>query len=229
MKRLVICCDGTWNGSDARGGRALTNVRKLWEFVRARDHGGVEQVKRYYAGVGTRRFEWLRGGALGWGLSKTITDAYRECVTLFEPGDELFLFGFSRGAYTARSLAGLIRNAGLLKREHLGQLDAAYEMYRDRSDRTHPRSPAAAEFRARFSHATRIRFIGVWDTVGSLGIPKIGMGLVNALFRWRWSFHDVDLSTWVDHAYQALAIDERRGPFSPTIWKQQADARNQTV
>lgn len=229
MKRLVICCDGTWNGSDTREDRAPTNVRKLWELVRARDDAGVSQVKRYYAGVGVRRFERLRGGALGWGLSRTIKEAYRDCATEFEPGDELFLFGFSRGAYTARSLAGLIRNAGLLTREHLGQLDAAYELYRDRSDQSHPRSAAAAEFRTRFSHETRIKCVGVWDTVGSLGIPKIGLGLANALFRWRWSFHDVELSTSVDHGYQALAVDERRGPFSPTLWTQRADAGTQTI
>ena len=227
MKRIVICCDGTWNSND-RADKA-TNVWKLCGLVLPRDGAGVEQAKRYYAGVGSRRFERFRGGALGWGLSRNIEGAYVDLVGLFEPGDELFLFGFSRGAYTTRSLAGLIRNAGILKPEHVDQADAAYELYRDRDPRTAPRSDTATEFRRRFSHETRIRFIGVWDTVGSLGIPKIGLGLVNALFRWRWAFHDVELSTAVDFAYQALAVDERRGPFRPAIWRQRPDAVGQTL
>lgn len=227
MKRIVICCDGTWNSSDQTDAR--TNVQKLWDFVREADDQGVPQARRYYPGVGTRWGEWLRGGALGWGLSWNVTEAYRECVALFEPGDQLFLFGFSRGAYTARSLAGLIRNSGIVRREHPDQLDAAYELYRDRKETSRPRRHEAVEFRQRYSHETRITFIGVWDTVGSLGIPKIGMGIVNALFRDRWNFHDVDLSTTVDFAYQALAIDERRGLFSPTVWKQQPNVQNQTL
>lgn len=227
MKRIVLCCDGTWNSNDKSD--KATNVWKLCGLVLPRDGAGVEQAKRYYEGVGSRRFERFRGGALGWGLSRTIQNAYLDLVQLFAPGDELFLFGFSRGAYTARSLGGLIRNAGILKREHAGQADAAYELYRDRDPGSAPRGKLAQDFRSRFSHETRIRFIGVWDTVGSLGIPKIGLGLVNALFRWRRSFHDVDLSTTVDFAYQALAIDERRGPFRPAIWRQQPDAVGQTV
>lgn len=226
MKRIVICCDGTWNSSDKEN--SLTNVRKLWEFVRPHDGQGHRQMPLYFPGLGVSALERLQGG-LGWGLSQNVREAYHECVARFDPGDELFLFGFSRGAYTARSVAGLIRNSGMLKRAHLDQLDAAYELYRRRGERTGPRTAPAIEFRKKFSHETRIKLIGVWDTVGSLGIPTIAMGLANVLFRGRWSFHDVELSTWVDFAYQALAIDERRGPFRPTIWKQRPDAVNQTL
>lgn len=231
MKRIAICCDGTWNSADHKddkGRLAVTNVRKIFELMG--EPSGV-QISRYYSGVGSKAGERARGGALGWGLSATISEAYQQCVRDFEPGDELFLFGFSRGAYTARSLAGFIRNSGLLKREHLtdGRVDAAYELYRDRGADSHPNSARAKEFRAQWSNETRIKFIGVWDTVGSLGIPKIGMGLVNLAFRDRWSFHDVDLSTSVDLAYHAVAIDECRGPFTPTLWQQQPGAVGQIM
>ena len=87
----------------------------------------------------------------------------------YEPGDELFLLGFSRGAFTARSTAGLVRKAGILKHENASRIDQAYKLYRDRL--THPRGVEAQLFRRTYSHETRIRFIGVWDTVGALGIP----------------------------------------------------------
>jgi uncharacterized protein (DUF2235 family) len=231
MKRIAVCCDGTWNSADHKddnGRLAVTNVRKIFELMR--EASGV-QIRRYYAGVGSKVGERARGGALGWGLSATISEAYQQCVRDFEPGDELFVFGFSRGAYTARSLAGFIRSSGLLKREHLtdARVDEAYELYRDRTSDSHPDSPRAREFRARWCNETRIKFIGVWDTVGSLGIPKIGMGLANMAFRDRWSFHDVELSTFVDFAYHAVAIDECRGPFTPTLWCQQPGAVGQTM
>ncbi|HEY7517179.1 MAG TPA: DUF2235 domain-containing protein [Methylomirabilota bacterium] len=231
MKRIAICCDGTWNSADRtddQGRLAVTNVRKIFEVMR--EASGV-QIRRYYAGVGSKAGERALGGVLGWGLSAAISEAYQQCVRDFDPGDELFLFGFSRGAYTARSLAGFIRNSGLLKREYLtdARVDEAYELYRDRTSESHPNSPRAREFRARWCHETRIKFIGVWDTVGSLGIPKIGMGLINMAFSDRWSFHDVDLSTFVDFAYHAVAIDERRGPFTPTLWRQQPGAVGQTM
>jgi uncharacterized protein (DUF2235 family) len=173
-------------------------------------------------GVGTTRGERIRGGAFGFGLSRDIRDTYRFLVQNFEPGDELFFFGFSRGAFTARSTVGLIRNSGILGREHADRVDEAYALYRSRSSQTHPRSVEAL-FRRSYSHETRIRFIGVWDTVGALGVPLSGLRLLNLINR-RWQFHHTDLSTTVDGAFQALAIDEKRGPFQPTIWAQQAHA-----
>jgi uncharacterized protein (DUF2235 family) len=144
-------------------------------------------------------------------------------VDHYHVGDEIFLFGFSRGAYTVRSVVGLIRNCGLLRRRHAGKLDQAYALYRDRSDASHPRAVEAELFRRSFAREVRIRFLGVWDTVGALGIPVElpGIQLVNT----RWQFHDVKLSTSVDNAFQALAIDERRKPFTPAVWEQQPGAR----
>ena len=227
-KRLVLCCDGTWNTPDQEvGGQPCpTNVTKLALAVADTGADGMEQRIAYQRGVGTTRRERLRGGAFGFGLSRVVRDSYRFLVENFEPDDELFLFGFSRGAYTARSTAGLVRNAGILRREHVDRIDEAYALYRDRG--MHPRGVESELFRRSYSHETRIRCIGVWDTVGALGIPLNGLRWVNAFNR-RWEFHDTTLSTTVDAAFQALAIDETRGPFEPALWKQQEDAGDQRL
>ena len=221
-KRLVVCCDGTWDTKDQKGGgRSPTNVTRLYDNVAQRDADGVWQRTYYHPGVGTSPGERIIGGAFGFGLSDDVKDAYRFIVRSFEPGDELFFFGFSRGAFTARSTAGLVRNAGVLRPKEIGRVDEAYELYRNRL--AHPRSPEAQRFRDAYSYETRIRFIGVWDTVGALGIPLSGLRWVNFVNR-RWQFHDTDLSTTVDSAFQAIAVDEKRQSFKPTIWKQQPDA-----
>ncbi|MDQ4146150.1 MAG: DUF2235 domain-containing protein [Pseudomonadota bacterium] len=231
-KRLVICSDGTWNIPDRkdRGRVCPSNVAKMALAVAPRDPQGVEQQVFYNKGVGTGAFDRLRGGAFGWGLSKNIQDVYRFIVERYELGDEIFLFGFSRGAYTVRSAAGLIRNCGVLKREHKGKVVEAYNLYRRRDDASHPTGVEAQLFRRQFSTEVRIRFIGVWDTVGALGIP---VGIPWLPVSWlhfinkRWEFHDVKLSTFVDNAYHALAIDEKRPQFTPTLWEQQPDAQSQ--
>jgi uncharacterized protein (DUF2235 family) len=226
MKRLVICCDGTWGTPDQFDEfhtPVPTNVTKLAECVADTDDQGIEQRMFYNPGVGTGAFDHLLGGAFGVGLSQKIKDAYMFIVDTFANDDELFLFGFSRGAYTARSLAGLIRNSGVLRRQYASRLEDAYELYRDRSNATHPRSTQARLFRSTYSHVPRIKFIGVWDTVGALGIPDLKLPTPTVVSD-RWKFHDVDLSTTVDFAYHALALDERRKPFEPTLWDQQDDA-----
>jgi uncharacterized protein (DUF2235 family) len=229
-KRLVIYCDGTWNRPDetSHGQPCPTNVWKLYVATAKRDAVGIEQCAYYHKGVGTGRFDHWRGGAFGVGLSSNVRHAYRFVAENFDEGDELFLLGFSRGAYTARSLAGLIRNSGILRRDELHRVDEAYALYRHRGKP--PASEEAREFRAKFAveAETPIRFIGVWDTVGALGIPLSGIGLISVVNR-RWQFHDVTLSRTVRSAFQALAIDERRRPFKPTLWEQQADAVDQEL
>lgn len=227
-KRLVICCDGTWNSPDqVRGnGPAPTNVVKMALAVAPFDSAGREQRTLYHRGIGTHRWERVRGGVFGFGLSRDVRNVYRFLVRNFEPGDEIFLFGFSRGAYIARSAAGLVRNCGILRAEQADRLDEAYALYRSRAGRTNPRAIEAQLFRRSYAHETRIRFIGVWDTVGALGIPFSGLRLVNLINR-RWQFHDTELSPDIDAAYQALAIDERRGPFRPAIWTHSGDADGQ--
>lgn len=221
-KNLIVCCDGTWNLADQP---SKTNVTKLALAVRPPADGGAGQRVFYGRGVGTRRWERLRGGAFGMGLSRNVLDAYRFVVDAYEPGDQLYLFGFSRGAFTARSLAGLVRNSGILRRENAHRVKDAWALYRDRTEK--PSGTAAALFRQAYAYETGIRFIGVWDTVGALGIPVLGprwLKPVVASANRRWAFHDTELSSWVRSACQALAIDEQRTPFIPTLWHQQPGA-----
>ena len=222
-KRLVVCCDGTWNTPDKwkDGGYAITNVAVVALGIPPVGADGRKQMVYYSKGVGTGKFDILRGGIFGWGLSRNIKEAYAFLIRCYEPGDDLFLFGFSRGAYTVRSLSGLIRNSGLLKRDFEEKIDEAYELYRRPGNTGKPRSNEMELFRKSFSHNAHIHFIGVWDTVGALGVPM----LINIPFlSRRWTFHDVKLSTQVDNAFHSLAIDEHRKPFTPTLWEQQTDS-----
>lgn len=223
MTRLVVCCDGTWNLPDQV---SPTNVAKLALGLADASVDGVGQALYYHRGVGTSRWERLTGGAFGLGLSRNVRDCYRFVVECYEPGDQLYFFGFSRGAFTARSTVGLIRNAGILRREHTNRIDDAYRLYRSRDPVRAPTGLEAELFRRSFAHDNvRIHFIGVWDTVGALGIP----GLPPRIARGRWGFHDTKLSSYVDFAYQALAIDEQRRPFRATLWQRQEHANEQIL
>jgi uncharacterized protein (DUF2235 family) len=234
-KRLVVCCDGTWNTPDEmrENHEICTNVAKFAVAVASSDALGREQRMFYDTGVGTASgLNPLVGGAFGYGLSQKVIESYMFVVDNFDPGDELFILGFSRGAYTARSTAGLIRSVGVLKRSNAGRIYQAYALYRDRSNTLAPRTREATLFRQSFSTETRIKFIGVWDTVGSLGIPKLINLPIGASSKIplpslssHWDFHDVTLSSYVDNAYHALALDEHRKPFTPTLWNQQTDLK----
>jgi uncharacterized protein (DUF2235 family) len=223
VKRIAIFCDGTWNRPDqVHHGRACpTNVVKLHRVLPETGADGIQQVAFYEEGVGTGRWERLRGGMFGLGLSANVRKCHAFLTDHYEPGDDLYLFGFSRGAFTARSLAGLIGNSGIVKPEHRDGLTEAYKIYQDRSDpKQKPSGETAQAFRDAYCHDNvPIRFIGVFDTVGALGIPL----RVAALTK-RWSFHDVRLGMHVRTACHALAIDERRGAFLPTLWEQQDGA-----
>jgi uncharacterized protein (DUF2235 family) len=241
-KRIVIACDGTWNRPDQlhHGEITPSNVTKLALAV-ADDDGGTEQCVFYERGVGTGgAVDRIGGGAVGIGLSQNVLAPYRYLAEHYVPGDDLYLLGFSRGAFTARSLAGLIGNCGILRPEHLGAVDAAYALYRSRAKSTRPNSNEARLFRRTYAHReqpresehryvedrTPIRFLGVWDTVGALGVPipaPVPKKAREYLSR-RWSFHDVQLGSHVWHAAHAMAIDERRRPFEPTPFERQADA-----
>jgi uncharacterized protein (DUF2235 family) len=228
VKRIVICCDGTWNRPDQvhQGETCASNVTKIARCIAAVDPLGIPQLVFYDKGVGTGHFDRLRGGAFGWGIKKKILDAYRFLIINYKPPDELFFLGFSRGAYTVRSTFGLIRNSGLLKPKFIHKLEDAYALYRRRDDASHPDAVESELFRRSYSTEPRAKFMGVWDTVGALGLP-VG-GLLQFINK-RWSFHDMTLSSWVDNAFQALAIDERRKPFQAAIWDQSANANGQVL
>jgi uncharacterized protein (DUF2235 family) len=223
MRRLIICCDGSWH---RLASRYPTNVVKLAQAVKRRDGKRVPQVVHYAEGVGAGNKSRL-AGILGLGLDEDIREAYTFLALNYEPGDEVFLFGFSRGAYTVRSLAGLIHCCGLVGRKHMRSIPRAFELYRDRS--VNPGCAAASGFRKEHGDRIPIKVLGCWDTVGALGIPFQIPGLsVDRLFNDRFAFHDTRINRSVEFAFQAKAIDEMRAVFSVTPMKPGA-RRGQTI
>lgn len=227
MRRLVVCSDGSWNTPERKDGGvfAPSNVVKMARAILPEAPDGISQAVFYDEGVGAGNLiDRLTGGAFGIGLSKNVRDAYLSLIHNYAPGDEIFFFGFSRGAFTVRSAAGLIRKVGLLEKRNAGRAPEAWQLYRNRKGG--PDSPDAIAFRESYAHwPAPITFIGVWDTVGALGIP----GVFNFIGRRRFQFHDAALSRSVAYAYQALAIDEKRRSFKPTLWEQHPEATGQTL
>ena len=231
MKRIAIFCDGTWNTPDEQenGKPCQTNVVKLANALSIRSTDGTAQKLYYDLGVGSEgnKLKKVFDGATGTGISANILQAYRFVVNNFLPGDELFLFGFSRGAFTVRSLSGLIRNSGILDVKNIDKIGKAFELYRSRHPAFHPKSEEATLFRKTYAveESTNIKFIGVWDTVGALGNPLVA----HSIFNGRSEFHDTELSSKVENAFHALAIDEQRKKFEATLWHQKPDVKNQTL
>ena len=243
-KRIVICSDGTGNtGIKDRG----TNVFKLFEAVDLESHrldpSRTPQVAIYDDGVGTQAFAPLKiaAGATGWGLSRNVRHLYKELARVYDPGDEIYMFGFSRGAFTVRTLAGLIAACGLVDlnkletRTFAGLKRAvrdAYAAYRAcyRPWLWHaggdPSTDAAHRFKATLAHdhEVRIRFLGVWDTVDAVGLPFFLGDLIN-IGVYRFKFPDSYLTPIVDCARHALAIDEQREAFRPVLWRERPGDR----
>jgi len=219
VKRIVICADGTWNVRDQldkrTGRRHPTNVTKLARAVLPQAVDGTPQIVFYHEGVGTSGgLDRITGGAFGDGIEKNIRALYRFIVYNYQPGDELYFFGFSRGAFTVRTLAGFMHKVGLVEKDDDYYVPELYECYEKN------KGPGTPEWIKAFHRiegvrpCPPIRFIGVWDTVGALGSPGAG-------FRFRkrrYEYHDVGLNPTIQNAIHALAIDERRGPFTPDIW-----------
>ena len=213
MKNIVICCDGTGN----EFGRNNTNVVLTYMLAKKDE----QQVVYYDPGVGTGGWEYEEevGGlrakgdqATGRGLQRNVEDAYRYLMTRYSPDDRVYLFGFSRGAFTVRSLAGMLHRCGLLRTDAGNFVEYASKMYNSSSD-----DAIAQEFRAVFGMPCPVHFIGVWDTVDSL--------IMNAGKR----FHDATLNPEVSHGFHALAIDEVRRDFPPSLWDETAVEDDQTV
>jgi uncharacterized protein (DUF2235 family) len=214
-KRIVVCADGTWNRPEKDLAQDIpTNVLRLARAVKPVGNDQVDQQVFYDWGVGSY-YDQVVGGATGKGLNKNIMDDYRYIVQNFTPGDELFLFGFSRGAYTVRSLCGLINNCGILKRPDARLIQAAFDLYKKPSKAYAPDGEKSIAFRKAHSHASReVKFVGVWDTVGALGIPISFLGLLDD----KDEFYDTKIGRNVRFARHALAIDELRRDFEPTVW-----------
>lgn len=215
MKKHIILFDGTWNKPDLKiqDGDENTNVFRIKELIKPITKEGVQQVVWYEPGVGTDWYNKICGGTFGVGLSKKIQEAYKHLIENYNKGDDIYIFGFSRGAYSARSLVGLIRNAGLLNKNKIELINEAYHLYRTRDEG--PDIEPAINFRKENSIEIKIKFIGIWDTVGSLGVPLESFDGFNKKF---YEFHDTNLSEIVENAFHALAIDENRENFSATLW-----------
>jgi len=223
MKRIVLCFDGTWNRpadenlpSDKQ---VETNVRRFYEGLQETGTDGIKQVKWYDQGVGTRWYDQFIGGAIGTGLEVNIVQGYEFLAKTYEGGDQVFVLGFSRGAYTARSLVGMVRNCGLVEAKHVAlRVGIAYGIYRTRDDGQD--SMTAKLFRSSFCREVQIKFIGVWDTVGALGIPHDIVKDLNMKF---YEFHDTELSGIVENAYHAAAVDEHRQDYDVCLWNPQSN------
>jgi len=229
MKRLIVCNDGTWNSPDQEdnGIPSPTNVVKLYNSLAERDvrNGqSIVQNKYYHPGVGADGgiLNSITGGAVGAGISNHIRSAYHWLATNYEAQDEIYLYGFSRGAFTSRSLAGLL-SYGLLdlrdvkSAEAWKRVESAYDKgYRKKIDNR--QVWAKPDWKFFHPGATPIHFIGVWDTVGALGVPD-DLEILNFFDdNDKWCFHDTDLGENVKFARHAMAIDETRASFTVTRW-----------
>ncbi|MDP1877647.1 MAG: DUF2235 domain-containing protein [Actinomycetota bacterium] len=238
-KRLVFCFDGTSNTLD----RAFpTNVAITAAAVRNTSPSGP-QIVYYDEGVGSTRDDAFKGGAFGSGLYEKVVEAYKFLVFNYEPGDEIFIFGFSRGAYTARSFAGLVHHVGVVNSCFADQIKVATALYQKR-DAGNPSNglDLLTRFRREFvpdccaseedlawrkanvpgfdpdkAPIVRIRYIGVWDTVKTIGSSVLGDRDDDGEFDAA-EFHDHNLHSSVDSARHAVALDERRKKFDVTLW-----------
>jgi uncharacterized protein (DUF2235 family) len=213
-KRVVLCADGTWNTPHGVDAVVIdTNVRKLYCAL-----ADVPDQLRYYdSGVGTdgTPIDHLTGGAMGQGLFQKIQDNYEYLAYVWDPGDDVYLFGFSRGAYTARSLGGMIARFGVpTKNFDNATVSKIFAAYRETDQAK--RAALTQSLSAQYGLTpVSVKMVGVWDTVGSLGIP----GLLFSLFdQKQYGFLDTTLHPNVQNAYHAVCIDERRAQFMPTLW-----------
>jgi uncharacterized protein (DUF2235 family) len=245
LKRLVFCFDGTWNRLAAD---CPTNVVLVAEMTKPIASDGSPQIVYYDEGIGTAKDERFRGGAFGKGMMDNIREAYRFLLFNYEVGDHIFAFGFSRGAFTARSFLGFIRHAGILNVDSAKEIDRAIELYKAVFKGDGDDAPSALEFRSRYSsqicvskwdydwrkencedfdestQLLEIKYLGVWDTVAALGIPKF-IPFATRINR-KFGFHDAKLTSKVQAARHAVAIDERRVLFEPVLWNNVAELNN---
>ena len=255
-KRIAIFCDGTWNALTARSRPTSSSARRWSALCRPRRPPAARLLpagRRHLLPRQQARGSLARN-AFGLGLFENIVEAYRFLVFNYRTGDEIYLFGFSRGAFTARSLAGLIRKCGIVTPDRIDKFDEALELYRLRGDEGHPDNDRAQRFRAenapemimkdrdRVWRAAngykelyedlpnfKIRYLGVWDTVGARGIPR--HLLVEMIFRTadKYRFHDLRLSSSIWSARHAVAIDEDRLSYAPTLWLKESDIDNESA
>lgn len=267
-KNIIFCADGTWNNSGTEAENkvdAVSNVYKLFnhlsgvattpveisektgqilEYEKSWVNAGqLKQIAKYINGVGNSTFKikWAMGGAFGFGLIERIARGYTFISRNYVPGDAIYIVGFSRGAYTARALAGLIVAKGVLATKYQQGEAESYDMaqrawysYRGNiryEKNTHRLQNLFTAFtsiknyllsvtlqESDFIKGVPVKVVGVWDTVGSLGIPDFEFGDKRAEVKDAFSFADLDLSPKVQFGLHAIALDEARMLFTPTLW-----------
>lgn len=229
MKRLIVCCDGTWNTPDQTddGISTPTNVVKIYNAVDELSNAdGIKQLKYYHPGVGAdeKIIKKIKAGINGNGIDEIIMSAYSWLCRNYQPGDDIFLFGFSRGAFTVRSVSGLINQCSLLDLSECDDntswkwIEKAYKSYRESGKNKKWKDGIRFISLPEGVEKVPIKFIGVWDTVGSLGIPD-DMTFLNLFDNIKkHQFHNTELCDNVEYAMHAVAIDELRASFSPTLW-----------
>lgn len=222
-RNIALFLDGTWN--------TLWDNTNVWR-LKSLCQQNNEQLVYYSKGVGTQKgwqnwWEYLIGGGIGYGIDQEIIDAYEWLVEHYREGDHLYIFGFSRGAYTARSLSGLISKCGLLRAGSPLSVNQLFDRYKTKGARTiralkdleekGQKNTFSTEdnWMLKYCTAPAIWFLGVWDTVGALGIP---LGDVPSISTDSYKFLETDLRINNDRAYHALAIDEHREKFAPTLF-----------
>lgn len=212
-KNIVLCCDGTNN--EIAGDQ--TNVLRLFRML-VRD---ASQLIYYDAGVGTkadptaqwplRRFIRKRlDAAIGVSIRANVLEGYRFLMQHYDAGDRIFLFGFSRGAYTIRALAAMIKRCGLLHPEYSNLVEYAWAVFtdEDRSGDRHALFGGSARIKKVFGRDVEIHFVGVWDTVSTFG--------------WIWdllTIPNTDTNDSIRHVRHAISIDEKRSSFQPSRFK----------
>ncbi len=214
MKRIIICADGTWHRPEEDLEKDFpTNVLKLARGIAPSDPNGIKQVVFYDWGLGSYHNS-LISGTFGAGLEKNVVDGYRFLVHNYELGDEIYLFGFSRGAYTVRSLCGFINNCNILKGSESNRIEEAFQLYKNPGHA--PNGSYSKEWKDSYTvpGSSKVRFVGVMDTVGSVGVPVSFFGLIKDKDR----FYDNKLGSNILTARHALSLDELRDDFEPTIW-----------
>ena len=236
MKRIVILIDGTWNKEGIAGN---TNVAALdpgnriggGAFIKTAATDGVAQHVHYHDGVGAEGdlFKKLLGGAIGLGLKQIIRECYDFLITDYDVGDEIYLIGFSRGAYAARALGGLIGASGVQRATDATTFEIAWQHYRVRpAVRAHLKTASSSERTAiadyagagsAFHDTRTVKCVAVWDTVGSYGIPAgLGLGRWRVTLRYSCSVFTTSFGDHVEVGLHAVAVDEHRRPFVPTFW-----------
>lgn len=231
-KRLVVCCDGTWNDSVSTKS-PLTNVSRISRCIKAvSDRDGVLQIVYYQTGVGTGTSKIGKNvdGAIGRGIGANIRDAYSFiCHNYHDENDEIFLIGFSRGAFTVRCVALLIDQVGILHKRGLNSLYEVYRLWKRQQEPDDPKTKKPSPLRSlqelckelKAADLVRIpleiKACAVWDTVSAMGLP-MPVGLPQPASK-KLAFVDEKLCKLIKHAFHALALDEHRRQFKPLLWR----------